>query len=1020
MPRNTLVNFYGIYTLVGIIQDKTRSHDDQAKAIVKLRDVTGPYLKNYSDEEILAGKAKGAIDEYVASIENMSRVKAASDKLTELEGKLIDIQTKGSDAIDSFEKFGNAVNAAFGQGDYSKKNYFEQLFGYNGASVNNVSVEKAKADIQKQIADIKSVYKVGLEDLALTGGSVHDTVTDGIAKQTNKQLIDATKSLEELSALRQKIDDQYSKSNDQKNRDLLASDLKYADARKKLFDTYGADKVVAKANEEAITKINGLLDKQKSLLEQINDLHHDAIQSGLLPQDSELDKINEKYAKIFASIQEQNDLYDKINAKYPGGIAAFNKANPANPVTKVDQNSINQLNSDKNTEILNTNYKEQADAYVKNLDNQKKIFEQYQDSIKEIGIDRANELYTEQTKGFQTYVDYLKGQSATIQKAITGPIADIGSQIKLKGIGEALAAADKEANDKVYADTLANYTRIIGLTTSFNQQRKNLDTQYQKDRAQLESTYKGDDLQQRLSALKDYYDNEKKQVNESEVYQTDVYKKLNENIVLFTRQQLEQRVKDLDKILHSSTGLTPQMKADIQSGIDKLNGLLDATDKTQVNLAKILTDAGKVQNAFSGLSTSLQGVNKDLSDTIGSLATAIGGFTGVLQGLKDFKTAADKKDTAGQLTAGLNIATSVISVFNQAYTFYKDVRNSAKQSASDIQKFQDSLITGAISYNELLRERERTQASITDLTTQELIAQQNLLQTQKQQAQQEYNQLLQKIREQGKQITGLTSEKTGGGFLEGGLLGVLLGRKTKTVQQLAGLSDTDYDTLEKLFTENKLDDNTKAWFTSLKAVHDEIDGIGESAQDVADKLNQIYTGTMADAIADSIEQGFEKGYNTVNDFGDNLSDILRKAILSAFEADQIKPAIQSIYDQIGQLNSDGSLDAIDISQIKANYNATLSALLDKFNAVKQAAGSIFSDTASSSQNALTGSTSQATEQTTEILAGQMGALRITAAEHLQIATQSLNQLVLITNYAADIPNIKEILRQMNTNGIKIR
>ena len=996
-----------VNTLVGVLKDKKSTHEETITALNKLREATGPYLKNYTDEQILAGKAKGAIDDYIKSINDLAKAQAAKNKLVELQEQLIDIDNKAPGAVDKMEALGQSLKATFGQGDYSKQSWIDQLL--YGKSTESAYFDHKKEVVQAQIDAITGKYGEGLKKLAL-GNTVTDPV-DSLAKQTNKQLIDATKSLEDLSALRQKIDDQYNKSNDQANRDALASDLKYADARKKLFDTFGADKVAAKTNEEAIGKINSLLDRQKSLLQEINDLHHDAIQSGLLPQDSELDKINEKYARIFESIQEQNDLYDKINAKYPGGIAAFNKANPANPVSKVDQNSINQLNSDKNTEILNTNYKEQAEAYVKNLDNQKKVFEQYQDSIRDIGIDRANELYAGQTKGFQTYVDYLKGQSDTIQKAITGPIADIGSQIKLKGIGEELAASEKEASDKQYADTLANYTRIIGLTTTFNQQRKNLDEKYQKDRTQLESTYKGEDLQQRLTALKDYYDNEKKQVDESEVYQSDVYKKLNENIVLFTRQQLEQRVKDLNKILNTTAGLTPQMKADIQSGIDKLKGLLDSTDQTDKNLDKLSSHASEIQNAFSGLASSLQGINGDLSDTLSLVANVISGFVQASKSLKDYHDA-DKDDPAAKIAAGVGIVSGVLAITGTVLNFFKAAKDSRIAAQKELDSYNNSLIIGETDYNLLLRERARTIADINNLNTVQLKQQQQLLSLQKQQAQQDYNALLLKIQQSGSQVISETIKKSGGIFG--------IGAKSKTVQELAGLSDVNYDQLEELFTEGKLDDATSKWFSELQKTHDELAAIGESAQDVADRLNQIYTGTTADAIADSIEQGFEKGYSTVNDFGDNLSDILRKAILSAFEADQIKPAIQSIYDQIGQLNSDGSLDAIDISQIKANYNATLSALLDKFNAVKQAAGSIFSDTASSSQNALTGSTSQATEQTTEILAGQMGALRITAAEHLQIATQSLNQLVLITNYAADIPNIKEILRQMNTNGIKIR
>ena len=1004
--------------LVGVLKDKKSTHEETVTALNKLREATGPYLKNYSDEQILAGKAKGAIQDYIQSINDLAKAQAAKNKLVELQEQLIDIENKAPGVVDKMELMGEQLKAAFGKGDYSKQGYFDQML--YGTSSESAYFDHKKQVVQTQIDAISGKYGESLKKLALGDTTIGAPLQDAVNK-TNKQLIDATTSLEDLSALRQQIDDQYSKSHDQANREALASDLKYADARKKLFDTYGAEKVAAKTNEEAISKVNGLYEKQKSILEEINNLHHDAIQSGLLKQESEVNKINEKYDSLLRSIKEQNELYDKINRQYPGGVAAYNKQNPNDRVSRIGEDTITRVNTDRTTERNNADYKADAENYLKHLDDQKKIFEQYEDAKKEIGIARAGELYNEQTKSFDNYIDYLKSQETKVKGIVAaslfvGVFPDIGSQTKLKGIGEAQVQADKEANDKRYSDAQTNYTRIINLTNSFNQQRKTLDDKYQKDAQQLQSTYKGEDLQQRLTALKEYHDNEKKGVDESEAYQSDVYKKLNENIVLFTRQQLQQRVKDLNKILDKSTGLTPQTKADIQSGVDKLKGLLEATDKTDKTLDKFSSHATEIQGAFSGLASSLQGINGELSDTLSLVANVISGFVQASKSLKDFHDA-DSDDKTAKIAAGVGIVSGILAIGSTVFNFFKAAKDSRVAAAKELSAYNDSLITGETNYNQLLRERARTIASINDLNTVQLRQQRDLLNLQQQQAQQDYNALLQKIQQAGNQVTGEHITKSGG------FLG--LGKKSKTVQDLAGLSDADYDALEKLFTEGKLDEKTAAWFSELQKVHDEISGIGESAQDVANRLNEIYTGTTADAIADSIEQGFERGYSTIDDFGDNLNDILKKAILSAFEADQIKPAIQSLYNDIAQRNSDGSLDDIDISQIQSNYNAILAELAEKMNAIKAAAGSLFSNTTSaSSQNSLVGASSQATEQTTQLLAGQIGGLRLTAAEQLQTLTQQLNvlnQIQINTSYILSVDDkLRSMLAMMTAGGIKVR
>jgi hypothetical protein len=128
--------------------------------------------------------------------------------------------------------------------------------------------------------------------------------------------------------------------------------------------------------------------------------------------------------------------------------------------------------------------------------------------------------------------------------------------------------------------------------------------------------------------------------------------------------------------------------------------------------------------------------------------------------------------------------------------------------------------------------------------------------------------------------------------------------------------------------------------------------------------------------------------------------------------------MEQFYNDLAQFNSDGLLDQGEIDQLTKVYNTTVDGLAKQYDQIKQIAG--LSDTNTASTNSLVGAIKGMTEQSAELLAGQFGAQRLTLVQIMSISTQQLNQLVLISNYAADIPNIKAVLQQMNSNGIKIR
>lgn len=71
----------------GVLQDETRSRDDKLAAVKNLRDIMPGVLQDYTDEEIMAGKATQAIKEQTKAIILQARIRARQEKIQELEAK---------------------------------------------------------------------------------------------------------------------------------------------------------------------------------------------------------------------------------------------------------------------------------------------------------------------------------------------------------------------------------------------------------------------------------------------------------------------------------------------------------------------------------------------------------------------------------------------------------------------------------------------------------------------------------------------------------------------------------------------------------------------------------------------------------------------------------------------------------------------------------------------------------------------------------------------------------------------
>jgi hypothetical protein len=190
-----------------------------------------------------------------------------------------------------------------------------------------------------------------------------------------------------------------------------------------------------------------------------------------------------------------------------------------------------------------------------------------------------------------------------------------------------------------------------------------------------------------------------------------------------------------------------------------------------------------------------------------------------------------------------------------------------------------------------------------------------------------------------------------------------------------------------------------------------LDELAQTAEDarrkveeLKDQLNELYTGTTAQNIADSIIQGFKEGKKSAEDFANDFGALMQNALLQAFQVNYLEDQIKQFYELFAQAGSDGNYTATEIEALRGFYTTMINGAqddLEAINAILEGSdiGAIGSEAAK--KEGLTGAITAITEDTANILAGTLNAMRLDVRQGLEVAiknSQYLSQIALNTSY----------------------
>ena len=207
--------------------------------------------------------------------------------------------------------------------------------------------------------------------------------------------------------------------------------------------------------------------------------------------------------------------------------------------------------------------------------------------------------------------------------------------------------------------------------------------------------------------------------------------------------------------------------------------------------------------------------------------------------------------------------------------------------------------------------------------------------------------------------------------------------------------------------------------------------IQDMYDEIANDILQTNAKDFASTLADSLTEAFKAGEDAANAFEQTVNEVLQNAIVNQlkkkFLENQLQSALDSLFTDMGYWSGDNFIfDGLTDAEI-ADFKAKVQAAANNYNQALDVYKDLFKDLEidDDSEDSLTGAVKGVTEETADIIAGQMNAIRINQMEATQVLRQSLQALNTIANntaynrYLAGIDRIITILER-NSTGDSLR
>lgn len=629
--------------------------------------------------------------------------------------------------------------------------------------------------------------------------------------------------------------------------------------------------------------------------------------------------------------------------------------------------------------------KEEIDFAIERQNNEKKL-KLYQEDLEQ--YNRYNEM--KKSSG-ESVADDLLGKYKDTFKMLTAEIAGLEGKKVLIGLtpgeGNYLTELKKIRKTQVQEQE-STYQDLIASLISYEGKRKAILENYEINRVKLVS----DGNQEAAEELDRVTQDELNTLDDANIQKLQSYKDLFDGVENLTDASAKRVIQAAKDILLKITDISPELKKRIEEAIKEA--------ESSVN-NRLPQKVSKVADEFSNIATSISTVNEGLGNMLGLLSNVLRatanihtGFDALKKGLQDYKSGKaegfggilDKVSAIAGIAGPIgSIVSAVSSVVSGIVGIFKQSRESAIQARKEIDEYRQSVVDGEQDHARLLRERAREQENINGLTNEELNIRKEMLSLQGADVNNQFQKQLAELRRTGKQITGQKTERYGG------FLGI--GRKTRVVDITSGLQGLSYDEIEKLYNSNKLDEASRKAFERLQELKGEVDEIAKEWDNAQEILkDKMSGGISSDSFLTKLISDLKEGKRLFEDFGDDISGIIRDAMMSGMVYEHLEGPVQDLIDQFRK----DSLDGLDPNEIKAfrdGYEAIIKTGVEMAKQVDEALGQI--QPKKDKSGSLSKSIEGISENTANRLEAEFGGLRIAQLQLLEVTKSNHNDFLMV-------------------------
>lgn len=203
--------------------------------------------------------------------------------------------------------------------------------------------------------------------------------------------------------------------------------------------------------------------------------------------------------------------------------------------------------------------------------------------------------------------------------------------------------------------------------------------------------------------------------------------------------------------------------------------------------------------------------------------------------------------------------------------------------------------------------------------------------------------------------------------------------------------------------------------------------LGRQIEDMIDEISndllQTNAKDFASQLGDSLVEAFKSGEDAAKAMETTVNEVLQNLVVNQLKKKFLEQQLQSALDQLekdmGYWNGDDFIfDGLSDAEI-ARFRQQVAAATSNFNQALDIYKDLFADLGlDDNDESLTGAVKGVSEETANILAGQMNAIRINQLESTQILRQSLqalNTIVANTSYNKYLARIERIITILETN-----